>query len=88
MKNKVLIPIILSCFISGCSLNNNRDNLIWIDSEYSIDSYIGIEYEDFMKKILPDNERIIIEAYRNADDHTRDIVNCALQVKELIHGNR
>ena len=50
MKNKVLIPIILSCFISGCSLNNNRDNLIWIDSEYSIDSYIGIEYEDFMKK--------------------------------------
>ena len=50
MKNKVLIPIILSCFISGCSLNNNRDNLIWIETEYSIDSYVGIGYEEFMKK--------------------------------------
>lgn len=45
-------------------------------------------YEDFMKKILPDNERIIIEAYRNADDYTRRMVEYVLHIKEITDADR
>lgn len=50
MKNKVLIPLILTTILCGCSFNNNNDNFVWVEREYGIENYIGIDYDEFMKK--------------------------------------